>query len=96
MRQLICDSSSSATLSSAKASLCRRKLGERKRKRGGGGGGHDVLLFLGASAEERGSAMYRFLTLNLFLLVAYPQIGSAYAKEGTMTLKYRSNSFFSW
>ena len=37
------------------------RLGERKRKRGG----HDVLLYLlgypaGASAEERGSAMYRF------------------------------------
>ena len=84
MRQLICDSSSSATLLSAEVSLCRRKLGERKRKRGRGGG-HDVLLFLGASAEERGSTMYRFLALNLFLLVAHPQIGSAYAKEGTMT-----------
>ena len=48
----------------------------------------------GTSAEERGSVMYRFLTLYSFLLVAYPQIGSAYVKEGTMTLKYRSKSFF--
>ena len=56
-----------------------------KEKESAGGGGHDVLLFLGASAEERGSTMYRFLALNLFLLVAHPQIGSAYAKEGTMT-----------
>ena len=72
------------------------RLGERKRKRAG----HDVLhLFLlgypaGTSAEERGSVMYRFLTLYSFLLVAYPQIGSAYVKERTMTLKYRSKSFF--
>ena len=57
----------------------------RKKKKARAGGGHDVLLFLGASAEERGSTMYRFLALNLFLLVAHPQIGSAYAKEGTMT-----------
>ena len=48
----------------------------------------------GTSAEERGSVMYRFLTLYSFLLVAYPQIGSAYVKERTMTLKYRSKSFF--
>ena len=26
--------------------------------------------------------------------MAYPQIGSAYVKEGIMTLKYRSKSFF--
>ena len=34
------------------------------------------------------------IALNSFLLVAYPQISSAYAKEGTMTLTYRSKSFF--
>ena len=65
----------------------------RRRKRGGGGG-HDVLLLLGTSAEERGSAMYRFLTLNSFILVAHPQIGSAFVKGGTMTLTYRSKSIF--
>ena len=69
MRQLICDSSSSATLSSAEVSLCPRKLGERKRKRGGG---HDVLLFLGASAEERGSAMYRFHSIKFILIGGIP------------------------
>ena len=67
--------------------MCRREAGRKKKKaRGGGGGGHDVLLFLGTSAEERGSAMYRFLTLNSFILVAHPQIGSAFVKGGTMTL----------
>ena len=34
------------------------------------------------------------IALNSFLLVAYPQISNAYAKEGTMTLKHRSKSFF--
>ena len=68
-------------------SLCVAGSWEKEKESAGGGGGglHDVLLFLGASAEERGSTMYRFLALNLFLLVAHPQIGSAYAKEGTMT-----------
>ena len=75
--------------------MCRREAGRKKKKaRGGGGGGHDVLLFLGTSAEERGSAMYRFLTLNSFILVAHPQIGSAFVKGGTMTLTYRSKSIF--
>ena len=74
MRQLICDSSSSATLLSAEVSLCRRKLGERKRKRGrGGGGARGVAFFWSLCGGER------------LLLVAHPQIGSAYAKEGTMT-----------
>ena len=75
--------------------MCRREAGRKKKKaRGGGGGGHDVLRFLGTSAEERGSAMYRFLTLNSFILVAHPQIGSAFVKGGTMTLTYRSKSIF--
>ena len=74
--------------------------GWEKEKESAGGGGHDVLqLFLlgypaGASAKERGSAMYRFLTLNSFILVAHPQIGSAFVKGGTMTLTYRSKSIF--
>ena len=34
------------------------------------------------------------IALNSFLLVAYLQIGSAYVKEGTMILKYRSKRFF--
>ena len=38
--------------------------------------------------------MYRFLTLNSFILVAHPQIGSAFVKGGTMTLTYRSKSIF--
>ena len=67
---------------------------KEKESAGWGGGGHDVLLFLGTSAEERGSAMYRFLTLNSFILVAHPQIGSAFVKGGTMTLTYRSKSIF--
>ena len=74
--------------------MCRREAGRKKKKARGGGGGHDVLLFLGASAEERSSAMYRFLTLNSFILVAHPQTGSAFVKEGTMTLTYRSKSIF--
>ena len=67
---------------------------KEKESAGWGEGGHDVLLFLGASAEERGSAMYRFLTLNSFILVAHPQIGSAFVKGGTMTLTCRSKSIF--
>ena len=33
------------------------------------------------------------IALNSFLLVAYPEIGSAYVKDRTMTLTYRSKSF---
>ena len=43
----------------------------------GGGGGHDVLLFLlgyaaGASAKERGFAMYRFHSIKFILIGGIP------------------------
>ena len=44
----------------------------RKKKKARGGGGHDVLLFLGASAEERGSAMYRFHSIKFILIGGIP------------------------
>ena len=41
--------------------------GWEKEKESAGGGGPDVLQFLGANAEERGSAMYRFLNYIKFI-----------------------------
>ena len=51
-----------------------QEAGRKKKKaRAGGGGARSIAIFRSLCGGER------------LLLVAHPQIGSAYAKEGTMT-----------
>ena len=64
-----------------------QEAGRKKKKAPGGGGTMYCYFYDPLQCIDS-------IVLNSFLLVAYPQIGSAYVKEGTMTLTYRSKSFF--